>query len=107
MAKREAEKATLTTLQKKVLFLFLFIGWILLTALQWRMFSTGATSSPFETLVAFGLINVNIIVLLLLLFLTLRNLTKLLFDHRAPGTQIGQVLLGGGILSFQDLDAVR
>ena len=33
--------------------------------------------------------------------------TKLFFDHGASGPQFGQVLLGRGIFSFQDLDAIR
>ncbi|PLX40258.1 MAG: PAS domain-containing sensor histidine kinase [Deltaproteobacteria bacterium] len=82
MAKKLSERPPLTPLKKRLLFGSLFISWVLLTAVQWRMFSTGAATSPFETLVAFGLININIIALLLLLFLTMRNLTKLLFERK-------------------------
>ncbi|GAB4271892.1 MAG: ATP-binding protein [Deferrisomatales bacterium] len=56
--------------------------WVGLTAVQWRLFGRVQGGRLLDTLVVFGLVNLNILLLLLLLFLTLRNLAKLVFERR-------------------------
>jgi two-component system nitrogen regulation sensor histidine kinase NtrY len=59
----------------------LVLLWTGLTLVQWRLFETVQGGRLLETLMVFGLVNLNILLLLLLLFLTLRNLTKLAFER--------------------------
>lgn len=60
----------------------LFVIWIALTIVQWRIFRPGAPGTALEALTAFALANFNILLLLLLLFLTFRNLAKLTLERR-------------------------
>ncbi len=60
----------------------LFLLWAGLTAMQWQLFRVGGAESVTETFGAFALINVNILLLLLLVFLTMRNLAKLVLERR-------------------------
>ena len=54
---------------------------ILLTALEIHL--SGPEEVPFsDNIIIFGLININIILLLLVIFLVMRNLVKLLFEWR-------------------------
>jgi len=59
----------------------LLLLWTGLTLVQWRLFERAQGGRLLETLMVFGLVNFNILLLLLLLFLTLRNLTKLAFER--------------------------
>ncbi|MDW7709154.1 MAG: ATP-binding protein [Deferrisomatales bacterium] len=61
----------------------LALFWVGLNVLQWRLFEEAQGGSLLETLAVFGLINLNILLLLLLVFLTLRNLAKLAFERRS------------------------
>jgi two-component system nitrogen regulation sensor histidine kinase NtrY len=66
----------------KIALRVLFVVWLALTIVQWRLFDVGGWASPTETLGVFALVNINIIILLLLVFLTLRNLAKIMFERR-------------------------
>jgi two-component system nitrogen regulation sensor histidine kinase NtrY len=78
---RKIETIRLLT-KKRVAITGLLIVWLILTVAQWRMFRGGIGGSPAETTIAFGLINLNIIVILLLLFLSLRNVAKLIVERK-------------------------
>lgn len=65
-----------------VVLISLTLLWTGLTLVQWRLFERVQGGRLLETLVVFGLVNLNILLLLLLLFLTLRNLAKLAFERR-------------------------
>ncbi|NTU59894.1 MAG: HAMP domain-containing protein, partial [Deltaproteobacteria bacterium] len=56
--------------------------WVALAVVQGRLFRLPRGGGLLETLAVFGLINFNILLLLLLLFLILRNLAKLAFERR-------------------------
>ncbi|MBI5440133.1 MAG: hypothetical protein HY900_02860, partial [Deltaproteobacteria bacterium] len=56
--------------------------WAVLAFVQNRLFQTVRGGGLLETLAVFGVINFNILLLLLLLFLTFRNLIKLAFERR-------------------------
>ncbi|MBI5014579.1 MAG: HAMP domain-containing protein [Deltaproteobacteria bacterium] len=58
------------------------VTWVGLALVQGRLFRMTKGGGVMETLVVFGLVNFNILLLLLLLFLTLRNLVKLAFERR-------------------------
>lgn len=60
----------------------LFVVWVGLTIVQWRIFEPGAPGTALEALAAFALANFNILLLLLLLFLTFRNLAKLTLERK-------------------------
>jgi len=57
--------------------------WVVLSIVQWQLFGRVTGGDLLETLLVFGMVNVNILLLLLLLFLTLRNLAKLVFERRS------------------------
>jgi two-component system, NtrC family, nitrogen regulation sensor histidine kinase NtrY len=56
---------------------------VVLTTLGFRVLNIGIDLPLSHSILVFGLINLNIILLLLLLFLIVRNLVKLLFEHRS------------------------
>lgn len=64
------------------IFTGLLVLWTALTIVQWRLFETVQGGGVLGTIVVFGLVNLNILLLLLLLFLTLRNVAKLLLERR-------------------------
>lgn len=71
------------TIKRRLVYItFLFTVWIALTILQWRMFGPGAAGSGLEAIGAFALVNFNILLLVLLLFLTFRNLAKLTLERK-------------------------
>jgi len=65
-----------------IIFAGLLAVWTALTIVQWRLFETVQGGGMLGTVVIFGLVNLNILLLLLLLFLTLRNVAKLLLERR-------------------------
>lgn len=62
--------------------LIVLLGWAGTALVQGRLFQMARGGGVLETLVVFGVVNLNILLLLLLLFLTLRNLAKLAFERR-------------------------
>ncbi len=68
--------------RERVLIVLLFISISILTYLGTRFFRLGADLPLSNSILVFALINVNVILLLLLVFLTVRNLVKLLFERR-------------------------
>ncbi len=56
--------------------------WAVLTWFQWRWFGAPLRGGVRDTVTVFGLVNLNILLLLLLLYLSLRHLTKLVFERR-------------------------
>ncbi len=60
----------------------LLVLWGVLSVVQWQLFDRAPGGGLLETLLVFGVVNFNILLLLLLLFLTLRNLVKLAFERR-------------------------
>ncbi len=70
-------------LRRRALVLLVLLAlWTVLTLLQWRLFEQVQGGAVPDTFSVFGLINLNILLLLLLSFLTLRNLAKLAFERR-------------------------
>lgn len=67
---------------KRVGIAALILTWLMLTFVQWRMLGSGIGGSPIETAIAFSLINLNIVILLVLIFLTLRNIAKLIVERK-------------------------
>ena len=68
--------------RERYLIIFLFILISFLTYLGFRLLDP-VLDLPFSSnILVFGLININVILLLLLLYLTVRNLVKLLFERR-------------------------
>ncbi|MFH1627917.1 MAG: ATP-binding protein [Pseudomonadota bacterium] len=79
----EAERQDLKRRRReRYLIIFLCVLISFLIYLGMRVFHLGQ-ALPFSTsIIAFALINLNVILLLLLLFLTVRNLVKLLFERK-------------------------
>ena len=68
--------------RERYLIIFLFVLISFLTYLGFRLLDP-VLDLPFSSnILVFGLININVILLLLLLYLTVRNLVKLLFERR-------------------------
>ena len=65
---------------------------ILLTYLGTKIFDLGIDLPIADSILVFALININVILVLLLLFLTMRNLVKLIFERRRK-------LMGSGLRS--------
>ena len=63
-----------------IAFLCLLISFLIYLSL--RIFHLGQELPFSSSIIAFALININVILLLLLLFLTVRNLVKLLFERK-------------------------
>ena len=63
-----------------IAFLCLLISFLIYLSL--RIFHLGQALPFSSSIIAFALININVILLLLLLFLTVRNLVKLLFERK-------------------------
>ena len=80
---REAEREDLRRKRReRYLIVFLLIVISSLTYLGIRVFDPGTDLPISNSIVVFALININVILLLLLLFLTTRNLVKLLFERK-------------------------
>jgi two-component system nitrogen regulation sensor histidine kinase NtrY len=79
----EAERQDLRR-RRRERYLIIFLGVVisLLIYLGMRIFHLGQALPFSSSILAFGLININVILLLLLLFLTVRNLVKLLFERK-------------------------
>ncbi len=79
-------KAELSDLKRRrreryvIAFLCLVISFLIY--LTMRVFHLGQALPFSSSIIAFALININVILLLLLLFLTVRNLVKLLFERK-------------------------
>jgi two-component system nitrogen regulation sensor histidine kinase NtrY len=61
---------------------FIAILVALLTLLEFRLFNFGSEFPVSNTLLMFSLMNINLLLLLLLIFLVFRNLVKLLYDRK-------------------------
>ena len=79
----EAEKQDLRRRRReRYLIIFLCVVISSLIYLGMRIFHLGQALPFSSSIIAFALININVILLLLLLFLTVRNLVKLLFERK-------------------------
>ncbi|MCJ7687673.1 MAG: PAS domain-containing sensor histidine kinase, partial [Desulfobacteraceae bacterium] len=79
----EAEKQDLRRRRReRYLIIFLCVAISFLIYLGMRIFHLGQALPFSSSIIAFALININVILLLLLLFLTVRNLVKLLFERK-------------------------
>jgi len=80
---REAQKQDLRRRRReRYLIISLFLAVILLIILGRRVFDLGIELPFSSSILVFALINLNVILLLLLLFLIVRNLVKLVFERR-------------------------
>ena len=78
---------------------------LVLTYLENRVFLLGTVSFPVSgNVLVFALININVILLLLMVFLTMRNLVELVFDRRGQG--IGVTLRTKLVISFVSLSLI-
>ncbi|MDA8161125.1 MAG: HAMP domain-containing protein, partial [Desulfobacteraceae bacterium] len=78
---------------------------LVLTWLENRVFQLGAVSFPVSgNVLVFALINVNVILLLLMVFLTMRALVELVFDRRRQ--TIGATLRTKLVISFVSLSLI-
>ncbi len=79
----EAEKQDLRR-RRRERYLIIFLGVVIsfLVYLGMRIFHLGQALPFSSSIIAFALININVILLLLLLFLIVRNLVKLLFERK-------------------------
>ena len=79
----EAEKQDLKR-RRRERYLIILLGVVIsfLIYLGMRIFHLGQALPFSSSIIAFALININVILLLLLLFLTVRNLVKLLFERK-------------------------
>jgi len=79
----EAERQDLRR-RRRERYLIAFLGVVIsfLIYLGMRIFHLGQALPFSSSILAFALININVILLLLLLFLTVRNLVKLLFERK-------------------------
>jgi len=68
--------------RERYIIVFLFVMIIFLTFLGRRSFDLGLDLPFSSNILIFALININVILLLLLLYLTVRNLVKLLFERK-------------------------
>jgi len=79
----EAEKQDLRRRRReRYLIIFLCVVISFLIYLGMRIFHLGQALPFSSSILAFALININVILLLLLLFLTVRNVVKLLFERK-------------------------
>ena len=79
----EAERRDLRRRRReRYLIIFLCVVISFLIYLGMRIFHLGQALPFSSSVIAFALININVILLLLLLFLTVRNLVKLLFERK-------------------------
>lgn len=79
----EAEKQDLRRRRReRYLIIFLCVVISFLVYLGMRIFHLGQALPFSSSIIAFALININVILLLLLLFLIVRNLVKLLFERK-------------------------
>jgi len=78
---------------------------VALTALEKQVFQWGTVSFPVSgNVLVFALININVILLLLMVFLALRNLVELVFERRQR--QIGATLRTKLVISFVSLSLI-
>jgi two-component system nitrogen regulation sensor histidine kinase NtrY len=68
--------------RERYLIIFLFVVISFLTYLGFRLLDPVLDLPLSSNILVFGLININVILLLLLLYLTVRNLVKLLFERK-------------------------
>jgi two-component system nitrogen regulation sensor histidine kinase NtrY len=68
--------------ERYIIGLLLVVVVVLTTYLGMNVFDLGVELPTTDTILVFALINLNVILLLLLLFLTVRNVVKLLFERR-------------------------
>ncbi len=68
--------------RERIIIVAVVIGIVLLTFIETSIFSKEALVPDFRDVVIFGLINVNIILVLLLIFLIVRNIVKLVYERR-------------------------
>jgi len=78
---------------------------IVLTLLEKKVFQLGVVPFPISgNVLVFALININVILLLLMVFLTMRNLVELVFDRRQQ--LIGATLRTKLVISFVSLSLI-
>lgn len=78
---------------------------LLLTFLENRVFQLGTVPFPVSgNVLVFALINVNVILLLLMVFFTMRNLVELVFDRRLK--LVGSTLRTKLVISFVSLSLI-
>lgn len=65
-----------------IIIAFIVVIVVLLTWLEFRLFNFGSEFPISNTLLMFSLMNINLLLLLLLIFLVFRNLVKLLYDRK-------------------------
>jgi len=85
--KAERQQSAITAEMKRrrrerIIIVAIVIGIVLLTFIETTLFSKEALVPDFRDVVIFGLINVNIILVLLLIFLIVRNIVKLVYERR-------------------------
>jgi len=79
----DAKKADLKRRKRETLIIGIIIPTIiLLTYLGTKVLDLGIELPIADSILIFALINVNVILLLLLLYLTMRNLVKLVFERK-------------------------
>lgn len=78
---------------------------VILTLLEQQVFQLGTVTFPVSgNVLVFALININVVLLLLMVFLTLRNLVELVFDRRQR--LIGATLRTKLVISFVSLSLI-
>ena len=68
--------------RERIIIFAIIIGIALLTFIETSLFSRETLVPDFRDVVIFGLININIILVLLLIFLIVRNIVKLVYERR-------------------------
>jgi two-component system nitrogen regulation sensor histidine kinase NtrY len=68
--------------RERIIIAVTILGIVLLTFLETSLFSKETLVPDFRDVVMFGLININIILVLLLIFLIVRNVVKLVYERR-------------------------
>ena len=68
--------------RERIIIVATILGIALLTFIETSLFSKDALVPDFRDVVSFGLININIILVLLLIFLIVRNVVKLVYERR-------------------------
>lgn len=99
-----AEKLAALRLQKRRLIRRVIVFCMLLIPLFIYLQSivlSGKTDTPFNNILIFALININVLLVLFVLFLVLRNLAELLFERRT--NKVGSTLKTKLIVSFLSL----
>ena len=68
--------------RERIIIVATIIGIVLLTFIETSLFSKETLVPDFRDVAIFGLININIILVILLIFLIVRNIVKLVYERR-------------------------